>query len=237
MLKILRNAICAAVLMLPTSCFAGLLDYPCIAVMNFENNTTGATGELGFENGGMPAVYVMDNLIDSDRFNVMERMQLKAIVDEQSLNNTGLIEPSTFNQIGGLKGVEYLVLGNVVGLAVKEKEIAYGNETGNAFQNTQYTVTANIYARFVEVKTGRVVLTGNGEGASTSTHTEFDIERIKSLLNKDESYDSTGQQVKFGAVRVSQTQVHNALFKAAEDVVFGKYGFIKKLDRRAKRRK
>ena len=108
MLKILRSVIYIVMLILPTSCFAGLFDYPCIAVMNFENNTTGATGELGFQDGGMPAVFVMDNLIDSDRFTVMERSQLKAIVDEQSLGNTGLMAQGSFSQIGGLKGVEYV---------------------------------------------------------------------------------------------------------------------------------
>lgn len=247
--KMFVSISCLCALLVQTSCFAGLLDYPNIAVIDFVNNTSGmidsnagtedgsSTGSIGFQDGGMPAVLVMDCLMESERFSIMERSQLKAILHEQSVSNTGLIEQTPFNQIGGLKGVEYLVLGNVVGLGVKNKEIVYGNESGNVFGNTQYTVVANIEARFVEVKTGRVVLTGRGKGASTSTHTEFDVEKISSLLSKGENIDDDGNIVKFGAVSVSQVQVNNALRKAAEDVVFGKEGFLNKLERRAKRRR
>ena len=57
------------------------------------------------------------------------------------------------------------------------------------------------------------------------------------MLNEDELPSDSSQIVNLGAVSVSQVQVHNALNKAAEDVVFGKYGFLKKMDRRVKRRK
>lgn len=235
---------------LPATCFAGLMDYPSITVLNFSKKAA-VSQELTFEDAGVVTEYLIDALIDTDMFNVIEREQLRAITDEHSFNASGLIDMSTATQLGKLHGVKYLVYGSVVGLSLKDTGVDYGNDKYGKIDNTKHTVIADVTARFIDVETGRIVLTGRGEGASSSTQTEVGLRKRKNLsyenaYSEDEAINEYGgtdtesdyeHTFKFGAVTVSQKQVHNALAKAADDLVFGKFGFIEKLERKAKRKK
>lgn len=230
--------------MLPTTCFAGLMDYPDIAVLGFSKKAA-VSQELTFEDAGVVTEYLIDALIDTDMFNVIEREQLRAITDEHSFNATGLIDMSTATKLGKLHGVKYLVYGSVVGLSLKDTGIDYGNDKYGKIDNTKHTVIADVTARFIDVETGRIVLTGRGEGASSSTQTEVGLRRRKNTSyenayseDEDANTESGYEHIfKFGAVNVSQKQVHNALAKAADDLVFGKFGFLEKLERKAKRKR
>ena len=174
----LASVFCLLALMLPTSCFAGLMDYPDIAVLNF-NKKAAVSQELTFEDAGVVTEYLIDALIDTDMFNVIEREQLRAITDEHSFNATGLIDMSTATQLGKLHGVKYLVYGSVVGLSLKDTGIDYGNDKYGKIGNTKHTVIADVTARFIDVETGRIVLTGRGEGASSSAQTEVGLGKRK----------------------------------------------------------
>lgn len=257
--KMFTSVICLCALFVQTSCFAGLKDYPNIAVVNFSKKAA-VSQDLTFDDASMVTDYVIDALLDTEMFNVIEREQLRAITDEHSFNASGLIDLSTATQIGKLHGVRYLVYGSVVGLSLKDKVVGYTNAKVGGIDNTQHTVVANITARFIDVETGRIVLTARGEGASSSTMTEFkfgkkiresvenveETEELDSEIEENEEIDdsATGEEVisnehkiTIGVVKVSQVQVHNALHKAADDIVFGKFGFLNKLERRGKRRK
>ena len=250
MKNFLASFVCMCTLFIQTSCFAGLMDYPNIAVLNFSKKAAVSEG-LTFEDAGVVTEYLIDALIDTDMFNVIEREQFRAITDEHSFNATGLIDMSTATQLGKLYGVKYLVYGSVVGLSLKDTGIDYENGSHGKIDNVKHTVIADVTARFIDVETGRIVLTGRGEGASSSAQTEVRLRKSKNSSyenaysedegvaedegsNTESDYEHT---FKFGAVTVSQKQVHNALAKAADDLVFGKFGFIEKLERKAKRRR
>lgn len=257
--KMLVSVICFCALFVQITCYAGLHDYPNIAVVNFSKKAA-VSQDLTFDDATMVTDYVIDALLDTEMFNVIEREQLRAITDEHSFNASGLIDLSTATQLGKLHGVKYLVYGSVVGLSLKDKVMGYTNAKLGGIDNTQHTVVANITARFIDVETGRIVLTARGEGASSSTMTEFkfgkkikenvddveDAEELNIETEGNEEVDnsttndgviSNEHKITIGAVKVSQVQVHNALHKAADDVVFGKFGFLNKLERRGKRRK
>ena len=240
------SVICLCALFVQTSCFAGLKDYPNIAVVNFSKKAA-VSQDLTFDDASMVTDYVIDALLDTEMFNVIEREQLRAITDEHSFNATGLIDMNTATQLGKLHGVKYLVYGSVVGLSLKDTSIDYENGRHGKIDNVKHTVIADVTARFIDVETGRIVLTGRGEGASSSAQMEIGLKK-RNITNSDDIYseentdaDSTGSDyehtIKIGAVDVSQKQVHNALAKAADDLVFGKFGFIEKLERKAKRRR
>lgn len=240
MMRIIGAIICLCCWMIPMQCFAGLFDCPNIAVLKFHNKAA-VSQELTFDDAGLVTDFVIDGLIDTDRFNIIEREQLREITDEHSYNATGLIDMSTAAQIGRLYGVQYLITGSVVGLSLKDKAVSYNNTQSVGVGNTQHTVIANIAARVIDVETGRIVLTARGKGESTSTKTEF------SLNKKNESTDSSyysysdnsstaTQTITIGTVAVSQVQVHNALYKAAEDLVYGEFGFLNKMAGKGKRK-
>lgn len=240
----LASIVCMCALSIQTSCFAGLMDYPNIAVINFSKKAA-VSQDLTFDDASMVTDYVIENLVDSDMFNVMEREELRSITNEHSYNATGLIDLNTATQVGKLNGVKYLVYGSVVGLSLKDTGIGYGNDKYGKVDNTKHTVIANVTARFIDVETGRIVLTGRGEGESSSAQTEVGLKKRKGYSDEERIDESgsadveTGYEhtIKIGAVAVSQDQVHNALEKAAEDLVFGKFGFLEKIERKGKRKR
>lgn len=250
--KILLRLSMLLCLFFNSTCFAGLNDYPNIAIMPFSNHASvsasadslsGTPGQIALTDAQIASDYVLDALLDSDRFSIMEREQMQAILKEHHLNLSGLVDPATAVQIGRLTGIKYIVYGSVVGCSLKEKGIHYDNSVVGGIGNQQHTVIANVVARFIDVETGRIVLAARGKGESTSTHNEIQWKRIKKNTNSyDGEYgtDSTSEKshtIKFGTENVSQEQVHNAIAKAADDLVYGKMGFLAKMDGKARRRR
>lgn len=240
MARVICAIICLCCWILPTQCNAGLLDCPNIAVLGFHNKAA-VSQELTFDDAGLVTEFVIDGLLDTDRFNIIEREQLREITDEHSYNATGLIDMNTVAQIGKLYGVQYLVTGSVVGLSLKDKEVSYNNTQSVGIGNTQHTVIANITARVIDVETGRIVMTARGKGESTSTKTEFSLNKTNentdsSYYNDSDDSSTSTQTITIGTVAVSQVQVHNALYKAAEDLVYGEFGFLNKMAGKGQRK-
>lgn len=230
-------------------CCAGLRDYPTIAVLPFSHHapagsTQNQDAQLSFEDARIVSDYVLDNLVDCGEFQVMEREQMAAILSEHNLNVSGLVDISTAKEIGRLTGVQYLVYGSVVGCSLKESHAGYSNSAvSGEVENKRHIVIANVVGRFIDVETGRIVLTGRGKGQSTSTHNEINFSLKKVVKNPmyetneygerqeyiDEEISTIDHSIKFGSEQVSQVQVHNALGKAAYDLVGGEQGFLAKL--------
>ena len=227
--KLMRSVILSLCLIVPSNCFAGLNDYPDIALLEFSNKAS-VSYDISFEDASMVSDYVLEELLDSGRFNVMEREQLQGILDEHHLNLTGLVSPDTAVEIGKLTGVQYLVYGSITGLSSKKQGIGYAN-FGGIIDNYQYVVTANITGRFIDLETGRIVLAARGTGSSTSSSTEFGYRSGRRF------YPSEGHFIRIGADEISQVQVHNALMKAVRDLVNGKNGFIAKMDGKGNKRR
>lgn len=245
--KILLQVILFVSMLISSTCFAGLGNYPNIAIMPFSNHASvstnadsGVQGQISLTDAGVASDYVLDALLDSDRFSIIEREQMQAIMSEHHLNLTGMVDPATAVQIGRLTGVKYIVYGSVVGCSLKEKTIGYDNNTIGGVGNNQHTVIANVVARFIDVETGRIVLAARGKGESTSTYNEIKWKKLDTNYGNYSDTDGTnsfGHTVKFGTKEVSQEQVHNAIAKAADDLVYGKMGILAKMDGTARRRR
>ena len=234
--KILMQVVLLVSMLISSTCFAGLGNYPNIAIMPFSNHASvstnadsGVQGQISLTDAGVASDYVLDALLDSDRFSIIEREQMQAIMSEHHLNLTGMVDSATAVQIGRLTGVKYILYGSVVGCSLKEKTIGYDNNT-----------IANVVARFIDVETGRIVLAARGKGESTSTYNEIKWKKLNTSYDNYSDTDGTnsfGHTVKFGTKEVSQEQVHNAIAKAADDLVYGKMGILAKMDGTARRRR
>lgn len=250
MKKLLLLLLVTACLLLHGTCLAGLNDYPRVAVLDVTNDSMVA--DINVNDTKSVTNYVIEALLDSGRFNVMERSQLQALAREHHLNMTGLVDISTSPQIGKMLGVEYLVISNIASISNKEGVVGYEHSTYGGASNNQHQVIANITARIVEVQTGRIVLAAHGSGRSTSTNTEIVFNKRKrdryqttstdplTGLEDVEDADSittTTHTIKLGSETFSSVQVHNALYKAVVDTVDGKFGFVTKLDGRGKKMK
>lgn len=228
---------------------AGLMDYPTVAVLPFTNKGIVSKG-MGLEDAQLVSEFVIEDLLDSGLFDIIEREQLDNILAEQSFGTSGLVDPTTAPQMGSLLGAQYILYGNVTGLTTKESGAGVG-ALGAGAGVQKHKVTANISARIIEVSTGRVVLAGRGTGESSSSSFEFSIKKTYATPYSGLSVDwkrgtaryGSGVQVQavdiakitIGTTEVAMVQVHNAIAKAVTDLVYGKErGLVTKLKGEAK---
>ena len=231
-------------------CLAGLHDYPNIAVLPYANKAA-VSQEISLADASMVSEFVIEQLVDSGRFSVIEREQMLAIMQEMNLSNTGMVSPMSMVQIGNLSGAQYMLVGSITGLSTKVSGAQYQNSVAGGVGGNKNTVIANVTARIFEVETGRIVLAASGTGASSSSNVEFKLNKTKTTTTETTGSTADGEEfiqegqdvstvthtIKIGSYQFSQVQVRNALYKAVNDLVNGKYGLIAKLDGNAKKRK
>lgn len=230
------------------SCYAGLRDYPSVAVLKFDNQSP-ISNDFTQADAGVVTALMIDELVNCERFNVVERQQLKAITDELYLGGTGLINQVSVAKVGQLTGAQYLVYGSITNLSTKEGTFQYEHGQYGSISNDQHIVNANIAVRIMEVQSGRIVMAARGEGASTSTNTRIYYDAQKEIVYRDEDENGnivdtglseikgTTHTITIGTTKVSQVQVNNALEKAVENAVYGRYGILNKLDGKGKKRR
>ncbi|MBU4443758.1 MAG: DUF5683 domain-containing protein [Candidatus Marinimicrobia bacterium] len=105
-----------------------------IALTNFSN--IGTVSEKK-NIGTLVSEVLAGELMKYETFTLVERMQLKKVLDEQTLALSGLIDSETSVMIGNLLGARAIISGSVI-------------EAGNFFI---------VNARMVDVETGEVILT------------------------------------------------------------------------------
>ncbi len=81
-----------------------------VAVNNFERSCIGANRKLSF---GMEDL-VTDALMDRGRFNVLDRRQLVAVLNELKLNQSGLVDDDDAITVGQLLAADCIMLGAVL---------------------------------------------------------------------------------------------------------------------------
>jgi TolB-like protein len=123
-------------LFFPTTLFAAIQS---VAVMPFEN--VNKETHLDWLSIGIPET-VTNSLMSVRGLVLVERIQLRKVIDEQKLQLTGLIDQKTVMQVGKLIGASILVVG--------------------AFQ--KHGETIRLTARFVDVTSGGILQTSQATG-------------------------------------------------------------------------
>ena len=200
-----------ALCQLPSVCFAGLSDYPTLAIIPFDKKAS-VSPELTLKDVTIANEIAYDELVNSGYFDVVERERLDAVCDELSLGMSGIVDPATAVQAGKLLGAQYILCGSLNGLSTRRNS---GEIIGIGNKNAQ--VYAHISMRVIEVETGRVVLASRGDGRATNTLTHAPLRIIH-----------------VGTEGFDQEQVYDAIEKAAVDAVNGKRGLITALEGRRK---
>ena len=108
-----------------------------IAILSFRDTASAGT-TTGF--GDAISEMMTTSFIKSNYFEVIERAQIKKIMEEQNFNLSGSVDANTAIQLGKLLGVEYLIVGSVAKL-------------GSLFETD---------IRFIDTKTGKGILAENG---------------------------------------------------------------------------
>ena len=252
MKRLLLSLLCMIVFVIPNICQADLSDNPTIAVLPFVNKAAVSEG-LNFADASITSEFVIEKLTDSHRFyNVIERENTTAIINEHTFNMSIMVDPISAVQIGKMLGAQYLIAGSITGLSTKTSELGYENSAAGSAGGEKNTVIANVSARIIEVETGRIVLAASGTGESASTHMEFTLKKKiegeeEVTVTDEDGIDSVSEnttasflthKIKIGTKEFSQVQVRNALYKAVDDLIFNKnFGMLAKMDGSNKRRK
>lgn len=146
-------------------------DYPRVAVMNFGNKAITSKG-FRDQDFNLCTEYAIYQLQASGWFDLIDYEELNTIAQMHNINNSGLVDPSTIVAMGQFAGAEYMIVGNVTGLTLKENTA--GLQVKNAKAGVgEHVVNASVAVRIVDIKTGRIMGAGIGKGSSTSTLTEI----------------------------------------------------------------
>ena len=174
---------------------------PTVAVMDFSNYEGGATHDINLTGvGRMVSDYIIEALTDSGQFEVSDKDVPAGQLTAENLNVVGTIDPDTARRLGEILGVKYIIYGNVNGVSGDSFIIEVMLNGANI-----HTVEARIIACLMEVETGDIVAVARGEGKSKSSLVKAGKEGIGYIA--------------IGSKKISQVSVHNAVKKAAYNMV------------------
>lgn len=203
---------CLGVLLFSTSlCGASqktLLDNPTVAVLNFQNK---GIVDKAFNRDDLCSVsdYAYELLLETNRFELVERTRLRDLTDELALGNTGLVVNP--NNLGQIKAADFLLLGSVNAVTARKAEtsvVGAGTE--------RYRVTASISMRLVDVETGQVAMAVVGRGTARN-------KLVKGPL----------RIIRIGTAEIDSQQLNDAIQVAIDDAINGPRGMIAKMEGRA----
>ena len=241
-----------ALLMIATQIEAAtpIKKHPRIAVSEFTNKAITSEG-FRDQDYSSATEYAIYQLSASDWFDLIDYEQMITVARMHSINRSGLFDQSTVPQLGKFLAAEYILVGSLTGMTVKESGLSVG-AIGAKAGGSKYTVTANVTVRFVDVETLKIVGVGMGTGTSASTQTEISftpfrnatnwiIPRQTNIIIDDENAINNGvistgdtsfgeYSIKIGSAEVSMVQARNALSKAIRDAVYGRTGILTTLN-------
>lgn len=224
--------------------------HPRIAVAEFSNKAITSEG-FRDQDYSSATEYAIYQLSAADWFDLIDYEQMVTVARMQSINRSGMFDPSTVPQLGKFLAAEYILVGSLTGMTVKESGLGIGG-AGIHAGGTKYTVTANVTVRFVDVETLKVAGVGMGKGTSASTQAEISFSPFRNAANwiiprqtniiigdgntvnngVISTGDTTGGEyyIRIGAAEVSMVQARNALSKAIRDAIYGDMGILTTLN-------
>ena len=146
---------------------------------------------------------VTRELFELDRFDLVERRNLAAILAEQDLGQSGRFDPTTAANVGRLAGADLILVGAVTELSIDRSSAVVPGFLGGA---SVTTVVVEVELRFVDVATGRIL--GLGTGRGTARDAEVSVDAVQQAL----------RLLRVGTVRQSivATSLRNAIREAVE---------------------
>jgi curli biogenesis system outer membrane secretion channel CsgG len=137
---------------------AAFAQKPRIAVLKIGNKSEYWHGTLG------PAIedWMVDGLVQSGKFRVVERQELDSILAEQHLSLSGAVDDKTAVEVAKLLGCQLMVLGAVTDFSIHKSGGAVGWGIGVDVSKTKAEGTLNV--RLVNTTTAEIIWTGSEKG-------------------------------------------------------------------------
>lgn len=158
----------AAMLVFSSTCLAAK---KIVAVMGVENSVGNNWGERAAQDLESQLTAA---LVQSGRYDVVERTQLEYLMRELGLHSSGLISGKTAIQFGQLSGAEYTVIGNVTAASV---------EPFNNYLYRGHKGKIKFNFKFIDNKTGVIKVAEIIEGSDTVSEFENTRPNFNTLIS------------------------------------------------------
>jgi curli biogenesis system outer membrane secretion channel CsgG len=109
---------------------------------------------------------LVNQLVESGSFVVVERSKLDAILSEQNLGASGRIDPSTAAKIGKILGVDAVVIGSITGFNLEQDSGGISVPLFGRVGGGQTTANVKLNVRLVNTTTAEILLVAEGNGQS-----------------------------------------------------------------------
>jgi curli biogenesis system outer membrane secretion channel CsgG len=129
---------------------------------------------------------VTTTLVKTNRFVVLERAQLAAVMQEQDLGASGRVNKETAPAQGGVMGAQALVTGDITGFNYTAESV--GGNLANIIKGvsagaTRVTAQVVIDLRMIDAVTGEVIASAKGRGKASATGAYADLTRDDKNIN------------------------------------------------------
>lgn len=150
-----------------------------IAVLPFEDGSLKHWWSGDFRPGEGIADSLVTELVKSKAFTVIEREELKKVLEEQGLGGTGIVDPATAAKVGKVLGVRFLVMGKVTEFSLNESSTGVGsllslfgskNEQLNSLDSKNRTAKVAIDARLIDTETAEISFAEKGVGEESASN-------------------------------------------------------------------
>jgi Uncharacterized protein involved in formation of curli polymers len=156
-----------------------------VAVMNFDYSTVSSSvaqifGSTNSDIGKGIADLLVEKLVNSGQYSVVERKQIDKILAEQNFSNSDRADATTAAKVGKILGVDAIIMGSITqfGRDDKTTNVGGGALTGGlskygiggvGHKNSKAVVA--ISARMVSTDTAEILAVKNGKGESARSGT------------------------------------------------------------------
>lgn len=155
-----------------------VLDFDYATVQSGVQAIFGANQDIG---KGI-ADLMVEKLVKSGTYRVIERKSIQKIMAEQNFSNSDRVDPNSAAKIGRLLGVDAIIMGSITQFGRDDKTTNVGGDViggrlsrygigGFGRKNSKAVV--GLTARMVSVDTGEILGVANGKGESTRSGTNL----------------------------------------------------------------
>ena len=173
-MRLLLTACCAIVLQLFTPGLANAAG-PTVAVLDFDTKGLTSNWYGTFQPGVAISDLLTNQLVNTGKFNVLDRSHLNNTLQEHQLSASGEVSPASLVQSGQLVGAKYLIVGNVLqfeqtGQSGANVGCLIGGVAGGIIGGVRTNrVTVQVAVRVIDATTGQILQTISDEQAKSGT--------------------------------------------------------------------
>jgi curli biogenesis system outer membrane secretion channel CsgG len=221
----MRKALLGMALVLSVALPAGAQDKHRVAVLDFGYGTVMTSVQAIFGSnqdvGKGISDLLINQLVNDGRFRVIERSAIDKILKEQNFSNSDRVSTATAAKIGGLLGVDTIIIGDVTQFGRDDKHYGGGGGGGSIWTGgagglgiSKAKAVVEVTARMVDVNTGEIL-------ASVTGHGESQRNGLTSSGSGFSGWKGGGGQLDMGSTNFSQSILGQAVKQAVDDTAKG----------------